>query len=413
MDEAAYLGLAGDIVRTTEPQTESDPVALLIQTLVFFGSVVGPGPYFQVEADRHHTNLFALMVGASAKARKGTSAGRVRAYFEPIDQVWADTRMKSGLSSGEGLINEVRDAVKSWDAKAGIEVTIDPGIDDKRLLVTEAEFASALSVMERHGNTLSPNLRKAWDGSKLATMTRNSTLMATGAHISIVGHITEAELKARLTKTEMANGLANRFLIPLVKRSKLLPHGGHMLEPSAIAQLSERVNNAISFAKSTGRARMTPEAMAMWEDIYPDLSADRPGMLGAITARAEAQTVRLALIYALLDHCDQIGVPHLEAALAVWRYCEASAARIFGNALGDPVADQIIRSLLATGKNGMTRTEISNLFGRNESSERIGAGLSLLQANGLAKSESKATTGRPVEVWFAAAPPPPDRGAGA
>src|SRR5262245_48902095 len=106
MADSAYLGLAGDIVRIIEPHSESDPVALLTQTLTCFGSVIGPGPYYQVEADRHHGNLFLLMVGNSSKARKGTSAGRVLSFFNPVDPDWADTRMKSGLSSGEGLINE-------------------------------------------------------------------------------------------------------------------------------------------------------------------------------------------------------------------------------------------------------------------------------------------------------------------
>jgi hypothetical protein len=402
MDEDAYLGLAGEIARTIEPHSESDPVAPLIQTLVFFGSVIGPIPYYQVEADRHHANLFVLMVGNSSKARKGTSLGRVLSFFKPVDPDWADNRMKSGLSSGEGLINEVRDPVKDWDAKINADITIDQGASDKRLLVTEAEFASALSVMERQGNTLSPVLRKAWDGSKLSTMTRNSRLTATGAHVSIVGHITEAELKARLTRTEMANGLANRFLIPLVKRSKLLPHGGDTLEPSVVADLSARINDAVSYAKALDRVRMVPEAAAMWEGIYKDLSADRPGMLGAITARAEAQTVRLAMIYALLDHCDRIGEAHLQAALAIWQYCEASAVHIFADALGDPVADQIAEALRGADQDGLNRTEISGLFGRNQSAERIGSALALLQGRGLALPESRVgVTGRRTEVWIA------------
>jgi hypothetical protein len=399
MDPAAYYGLAGNIVRTIAPQTESDEVALLVQLLTFFGSVVGPMPYYQVESDRHHVNLFAVLVGSSSKARKGTAAGRIRAIFEPVDQVWADTRMKSGLSSGEGLINEVRDAVQGWDAKANATITVDEGVADKRLLVTEAEFASALSVMERHGNTLSPNLRKAWDGSKLSTMTRTSSLTATGAHISVVGHITEDELRARLTRTEMANGMANRFLIALVRRSKFLPHGGDLLAPSAIAELSSRVNEAVTFAKTVGRVKMTDAARLAWETIYSDLSADRPGMLGAITARAEAQTVRLAMIYALLDRCADIDQRHLEAAIAVWEFCEASAVRIFGGMVGDPVADQIILAL-RSNENGMTRTEISALFGRNQSGERIGAALDLLGKKNLARTQSTPTAGRPIERWF-------------
>jgi hypothetical protein len=81
--------------------------------------------------------------------------------------------------------------------------------------------------MERHGNTLSPTIRNAWDGKRLQTLTRNSPLKATGAHVSIIGHITRDELRARLSRTNMANGFANRFIFARVKRSKLLPFGGH------------------------------------------------------------------------------------------------------------------------------------------------------------------------------------------
>jgi hypothetical protein len=43
------------------------------------------------------------------------------------------------------------------------------------MLVTE-EFVSALSVMERPGNTLSPVLRDAWGTARLETMTKNAPL---------------------------------------------------------------------------------------------------------------------------------------------------------------------------------------------------------------------------------------------
>ena len=83
-------------------------------------------------------------------------------------------------------------------------------------MVTESEFAGTLAVMERPGNTLSPVIRNAWDGLQLQTMTRGSPLKATGAHISIIAHITKDEMRARLTRTDMANGFANRFLFCLV-----------------------------------------------------------------------------------------------------------------------------------------------------------------------------------------------------
>ena len=93
------------------------------------------------------------------------------------------------------------------------------------------------------------------------------------------------------------------------------------------------------------------------------------------------------------------GVPLL-AAIALWNRAEASARHIFGSALGNPVADDILRALRAKGDGGMTRTEIRDLFKRHESAERIGAALELLEHQNLAKrTEQAAQGGRPAELW--------------
>ena len=315
--------------------------------------------------------------------------------------------MKSGLSSGEGFINEVRDERKEWNRKEAREEIVDPGVGDKRLMVMEPEFAGALRVMERHGNNLSPHLRKAWDGGILSTMTKHSPITATGAHISIVGHITEDELRANLTRTDMASGLANRFLFACVKRSKYLPFGGS-LDEASVDELASRVAQAIERAKNIGRVIMTQQAREDWARAYEALSAEQPGLLGAITARAEAQVIRVALVYALLDCPEhgaaQISAEHLAAALGVWEYCEASAAHIFGDAIGDPIADEISAALRQAGGTGMTRTAIRDLFGRHRSTDRVGQALALLATRGRARMETRTTSGRPSEVWFLASP---------
>jgi hypothetical protein len=400
MDSAAYHGLAGQIVRTIDPHTEADPVAILIQFLATFGNVIGSNPHYLVEADQHHANLFAVLVGQSSKARKGTSAGRVRSIVHHADEVWANERAKGGLSSGEGLIDQVRDETRRWDAKSKVFEIADPGISDKRLMVAEAEFGAVLRVCERAGNTLSPILRNAWDGLKLATMTRNAPLTATGAHISIIGHITDEELRFNLTRTDMASGFANRFLFARVRRSKELPDGGNLFD-AEIIHLGGLVKEAADFARSCGRLAMTEAARKIWHGVYSHLSQGQPGLLGAIIARAEAQVIRLALIYALLDQRTEIDVAHLEAALAVWEYCEASAAGVFGKLLGDPVADEIQRALQQRGSDGMTRTEIRDMFARNLTGGRLGAALDLLQSRGLARTDMRSTRGRPAEVWIA------------
>ena len=147
---------------------------------------------------------------------------------------------------------------------------------------------------------------------------------------------------------------------------------------------------------------MTNEARAVWQKVYPELSDGRDGLHGAVTARAEAQCLRLALVYCLLDGGDRIDHRHLLAALAVWDYCNRTAQFVFGSSLGDRTADEIMRRLTLAGKDGMTRTEIRDVFGRNLSTEKIGMALDLLRRRGLATCESVNTGGRPSEVWRAA-----------
>jgi len=410
IDPAAFHGLAGDVVHMIEPHTEADPVALLVQFLAATGNCIGRRAYFAVESDKHYPNLYGVIVGETSKARKGTSWGRIRTVFELVDDSWTRMCIHSGLSSGEGLIWAVRDPIygrertgKGSDART-MEMEQDPGVTDKRLFVIESEFANVLRVITRQGNTLSRVIRDGWDRGDLATMTKNSPARATGAHISIVGHITADELRRYLDRTEAASGFANRFLYVCVRRSRCLPHGGVLDEP-AMKSLAERLALAIGDAQNLGEVKMDAEASAAWERVYPDLSEGQPGLLGAILGRAEAQVVRLALVYALLDGNTQIRLPHLKAALALWSYSETSARYVFGATLGDPVADEIVRALAQVGDQGLTRTEISRALGNHRSGVQLGRALDLLVQLNRAHCKTVETNGRPAEVWYAGGVP--------
>ena len=398
-----FHGLAGDIVRAVGPHTEADPVALLVQLLAAFGSAIGRSAHFRAEADEHFGNLFVVMVGISSKGRKGTSWGHVKHLFALADPQWEGFCIQTGLSSGEGLIWHVRDAVeKPVKNKATGEAeleTVDPGIADKRLLVMESEYASVLRVASRDGNTLSAILRDAWDRGRLQTMTKNNAAKATGAHVSLIGHITADELRRELSSIEAGNGFANRFLWVCVRRSKELPEGGDLQE-EALHPLAGRLAAVIEEGRKAGLLERDENARALWRAVYHDLSEGRPGLSGAVTSRGEAQTMRLALLYALLDGAEAIRREHLTAALALWDYVEASAKYVFGNSLGDPIGDDILRAL-RNAPNGMSRTEIRQLFQGHQSSNRIGQALALLLKHNRARVVSNADTGgRPTERWF-------------
>ena len=267
----------------------------------------------------------------------------------------------------------------------------------------EPEFARVLRVLARDGNTLSAVIRHAWDDGTLQTMVsgrRVAPVRATGAHVSIIGHITVDELRRNLTETETSNGFANRFLWCCVRRARLLPEGG-MYPTAALQPFSAQLTAAVIAARKTGRMERDDAARARWATIYEALSEGKPGLIGHVTARAEAQVLRLSCLYALLDQSPIVQVPHLHAALALWRYCEASAAYIFGDALGDALADEILQMLRAVAPDGRTRTDLYNAFGRNKKSTTIQQALAGLWRHQLVTYTKEATEGRPVERWYA------------
>jgi hypothetical protein len=405
---AAFHGLAGEIVGMIEPHTEADPAALLFQLLAAFGNMIGREAFMVADGARHYLNLFLVLVGESSKGRKGTSWNQISNLLERVDPAWRADCVTTGLSSGEGLIWNVRDPIeetkplKEKGRHTGEYETVisDPGVKDKRLFVLEGEYANTLKVMERETNTLSPVIRQAWDHGMLKTLVKNSPAKATGAHISITGHITRDELRRLLSATEAANGFANRFCWIAVRRSKCLPEGGR-LETVDFSSVVMRLKEAVEAACMVEEIGRDACAKDLWRSDYPALSEGKPGMLGAVTNRAEAQVMRLSALYALLDCSSVIQPVHHQAAMTLWAYCERSARWIFGTSTGDRNADKLFGALRLSGTVGMTKTEIhEKVFNRNLGKESIDSALRLLDRSCLAKPMREVTRGAPVERWF-------------
>lgn len=388
---AAYHGLAGEIVNTIAPHTEADPVAILTQLLVSFGAATGRGAWFQVEATRHHPNEFLILIGDSARARKGSSWDHVHRLITGADPT-ISARILTGLSSGEGLIHAVRDPSGQ-----------DPGASDRRLLVIEPEFVSVLKNVTREISTLSPTLRSAWDGRPLAILTRTAPARATDAHITVIGHITATELRHHINPVELANGLLNRFLLVGCRRVRLLPEGGNP-DPLKNTGLDRRLQVTLNTARHAGQIRLSPTARQAWADTYQQLADPQPGIAGAISARAEAHTIRLALLYALLDNTGEIQPVHLSAALAVWNYAQQSASWALEASTGDPLAHQIHAALTHQLPDGLTRTQIRDLLHRNPTTTQLDQALTQLANDGKITSSRVLTAGRPAQLWTASAP---------
>jgi hypothetical protein len=384
LGEDAFHGVAGELVRLIEPHTEADPAALLLQFLIGFGSLIGRGPYMMGDGARHHTNEYVVLVGPTAKGRKGTSWARIAPFLRAVDEHWIDNRLIYGIGSGEALV----------------DMAAEP---DHRVLLHEGEFARLLAIVNREATTISQNLRTGWDNGILEIRTRQNKQKTMGAHLSLIGHITSDELLRRLSDTEVGNGFANRFLFACVQRSQLLPHGGG--PTPNVTPITQKLKNATYKARQLGDTdvKWDQEAYDLWGQggVYKELTQGLPGLLGAVTGRAEPHVMRLALLYALLDSAAAVRREHLRAALEVWRYCFDSAKFIWGDALGDPDADRALQAIRDAGADGLSRWDLVRVFSGHKAGTELNRVIRVLTERGLIRTVTTETQGRPETRYFA------------
>jgi hypothetical protein len=221
---------------------------------------------------------------------------------------------------------------------------------------------------------------------------------ASTAHIALIGHITQHELRRHTTTLELSNGYINRVLLIACRRQQLLPEGGDP-DPLHATGLERLLATTLHQARTTGQVRLDPDARELWHHAYRQLAAQpSDGIVAQITARAEAHVIRLALLYTLADGQSQIRTAHLTAALALHDYAARSAAWALTGATGDPLAEQI-HTTLRQHPGGLTRSQISQALNHNQPAGQIDTALHALNAAGRVTSTQIPTGGRPAQLW--------------
>ncbi len=392
LHRAALAGFAGEVVGGLLPYTEADEAGLLLTLLAAVGNMTGHRAWWEVSGQRHGLRVWPVLVGATARGRKGTTWGTLSPVLAVAAPDWFRACVSTGLSTGEGLIAALSDPEEGKDGEAARE-------RDKRLFLIEEEFGGTLAVANREGNTLSAVVRKAFDGGPLATLTRTAPLRAAGGHVTIVGHTSADELRANLRTMEIANGFANRFLFTCVRRSKLLPDGA-ALPPALVSRLASGLRDRLMMLPHDGRAFVRDRRAArLWREAYPLLTSEQTGIVGAVAARGEVHVMRLAAIYAVLDGRWVIEEADLDAAIGVWEYVLDSARWTFVTRSGDGVADLLLQAL-ANGP--LTSAQVFHLFHRKVSAARIETAVrSLIEAGVVVVERVKPASGvgRPAVVW--------------
>jgi hypothetical protein len=335
LPEEALQFLPGEVAKKLSEEVGADPATILGMFMAAFGNAIGRQPHVQFYKHDEPGALFALIVGKWAKGRKGTAWNAVKELMKQAEPEWAANDIESGLQSSEAMIETVSDSPSG----------------DPRMLIEEVEFGRFISAMSAQ-RKFGPRMRAAYDGETLsARRVKQPPLIASQYIISLIGMITPGEL---LALQKLTGGLESRMLYIYSAPSRIRSKADPFKYDDDGIMLAEKVKSAINHAWDSillmtdpisaelaelrgiapkTKFRIADDVADKWREVVEteieDIAAEVGEDYARYTARAQTHVIRLALLYALSDEADEIGWPHVRAAMAFTEFCMFSARRIF------------------------------------------------------------------------------------
>lgn len=390
-DPGMFRGVLGAIADAADPGTEADKVGVYGSLLCEVSALVGHLPYVQIGNVRHPLLVWSLLIGRTSTGRKGEATGTATRVVR-LAKTEVNDIIEGGLSSGEGLIERIRDPE---DDDQG-------GTMDKRLLIIETEMATVMAACSREGTKLPGILRQAWEGDRLTILNRKR-IVATLSHVAIIGHITPREFRARLRESDMAGGTWNRYLPLYVERRKLLPLPVGF-DATELDTLAKELGVAIDRARSRGSVTLDDGATDLWRDqLYQEFTEFAEDTASAdFVQRAAPYCRRIAALYAALDGRGMASADDLSAAAHLIRYSIASARYVLDPAPRDVNLDKLRRAVDESGLAGLDRTQARNVFSGKLPQSEMDDLITRLTADGTYTAETLKTAGRPKTILRAA-----------
>lgn len=381
-----FIGLAGEVARVASHNTEVNPVSAALAFLSFIGANVGRDTFLLINNTYHHPRLFTLHIGRSSRGGKGDSqqlTHRIRQRIEALEPELLGKTHTGGLSSGEGLAAMIHDGYGET-----------PPIHDKRLWVVEGELANVLKKVAREGNVLSAVLREMWDGSDIKPAVKTRPMGVTDPHIGLHACITPTELSKTMSKGEIDNGFANRFLMIWAENIGCIPFPEttqeHVIEQLAVMAIDVIKYSLGNYPDTTNSKEMnlSEAAKLFYGQIYRHFKIPLDNELVAgLLARRAPYTIRLAMLFALMDKTRVIEVRHLKAAFAWVDYATHTARFVFHSERQTEKATEVkknaakILTYLEEHANGRSSSEItSQCFKGNLEAAKIKEALHYLLA---------------------------------
>lgn len=371
--KSMLYGFVGEIALEAANGKEVNEYAAFMYLLTALSANFGRDIYLAIGDSYHHSRLFCLHLGRSAKGRKGETMKLVDRILEEAQKIDIQKNHsneivcithKGGLSTREGLISLIHDGINLGTK------TEEPAINDKRMLVVESEFANVLHQSKRDGNTLSAAMRDLYDGRSISPLIKKNKMGATDPHIAMWANITPSELVELVSERELSNGSFNRYITIFAERYCLVsmpeatPHNKVLEYSLKCLDVIEWAKGSYPDYKNTRQAHLSDEAKQAYDRIYKFIEGRNNGNLSDILVRLSTNLLRMALTLAIVDKSLIIEVVHIEVAYEWSLFSDESVRYIFA-AKNDLLQQRKIESNAAKiinflkSNKSATRTELS------------------------------------------------------
>jgi hypothetical protein len=403
MTRKAFPGIIGEIVDIAEAQCGVSREAVAMGFLVGMGNILGRE--FVFAQGNNHLNMFAVVVGFSEEGGKGMAWNPSESLLRHIDYEWMNKRRYGSFNSGDGIVVVLRNNRK---------IPKDRTTLDNRLFIQTEEFSKVLKAINWANNNLEEVLCECWDcKSAINSTNKKDDFFAENPFVSIFGNTTPRALKVYLGILQQENGFGNRFLWPMVRKTRVesFPEDvGWYQHQNVLKHFGE----VLEWARKL-KEQAPPEGILMgWandgvRDLWDSFCKSYDKISNVLLARRKPIVLRLASNFAVFEKSLKVGVKHLEAGMEHWRYNVDSIDHNFGDdiCITNPKTKAMFWLLQKapigpSGSPELSRTALSTgAFRGNQASpvEVQQAFHGLLEAK-VARFEMRKGLGRATEMWI-------------
>ena len=352
---AAWRGSFRDYRDMVAPTTEGADAFHYAAFLQVLGCTIGRRLHVY-HAGRQFPNFYVCLVGRSGLTRKDTTWSRAEGVLNdlhvyPEDDPSPPFKAVRGLRSLEGLLGEL----------AG---------ERKVRLIMLGELLSLFAKASQQSlSNIIPGLTEFYDMKDVMNppVHQKDVKPAREPFLSIIAGTTQDWLRKALTERDIYGGFANRWLYFYGLPKEPMPN------PPKVAQdkrnkLVQEINQIRDWTDSVphGEIAISEEASTLFDDYYRDFyrRCDQPGLIPTLIVRIQDFIWKIALLYAADTMSEAISRDHLEAAIAVGDYLEASVAEVFasfGESRGKQAETRVYEYLKVAGKPVSYRDAYRNL----------------------------------------------------